>query len=111
MKFRNLVCAGIVSLSLSLNMVPSLSAVTDDGSCRRWAREYGIRYSGAWEMNLLGCVYSPTKGYYVPRSGYCDYKARYLANRYPYPREWELAQRNKYYYVCDATLSGRYYQD
>ena len=106
MKFRNFLFAGILSMSL----IPFNASAADDGTCRRLAREQGITYSGAWEMNVVGCVYSRSKGYYVPRSNTCNGKARYWAQKWPYRRGWEMARfiTDRYTY-CEVDNLGRYF--
>lgn len=107
-----LASVAVVGTLFSSPIVEKSHAVTDDGTCRRIAREYGYsKTPGTVEMNLTGCVYSRTKGYYVPRSGYCNLKARYIANKWPYPRDWEIAQRIKRSYDCDAMNNGIYFID
>lgn len=101
---KRVLIGGLILVSLVLPS--SATATTDDGTCRRLAREQGITYRGSVEMNLMGCVYSRKKGYYVPRSNSCNLRARNVTQKYPYPRNWEVARRIAKY--CVANDNGTY---
>jgi hypothetical protein len=93
----------LIGAALIVSLIPTpTTATTDTGVCRALAREGGYKYAHAIEMNAMGCVHSSSKGYYVPRSGSCNLRARNQTQAYPYPRDFEVARRIAKYCVADS---------